>query len=295
MSRIRVIRSIVYNTLPQDYLKKVDAFHQAHDLHFSDPYIRVQPFLHPSYTNHLKVDPTKVARLKSDEVAMWNAITSNQRLELVGDASLAFLVSDDLFRKHPSVEEGSLTLMRENMIKNTTLYRLASEYLHLDDLSVHCMPVKDAAHERGLNKMIADAVEALLGAIYIDQGFSVLEKFVRNHILDALYAIAAAGPSVHPIPRLQTLTLKYVKHLPDYRYVGPSPTGGSLMLGVKGSKLSSMEDQGSHEVHCFVQGELFGIGRAYNFKIAKTRAAEEAIVAFMHRHKIPDHDPLQKR
>jgi ribonuclease-3 len=275
------IRTAVYSELPRPFIDRVDAFYRQHDVYIADYFIRVQPFLHPSYTHSLRGAPWASRLLPGVapfDTHLWNNLLSNQRLELVGDAALAFLVAEDLYRRYPTIEEGKLTIMRENMVKNTSLYRLASEFLHLDDVPIHKMRLEsshNAPHTRGVRKMVADCIEALLGAIYIDQGFAALELFFRNHVIDNLYTIASEGPNRHPIPFLQTLALKYARVLPTYKYRGP----------VRGEDGTDM-----FEVVCFIGQKHFGEGLAHNTKNAKRIAAEEALANFINTYEVSETD-----
>lgn len=94
---------------------------------------------------------------------------NNERLEFIGDAVLSCAIADLLYRKFAELSEGDLSRLRANMVRQETLYRLAlelriGELLHLGDGEL-----KSGGHSRP--SILADALEALFGAVYLDQGF----------------------------------------------------------------------------------------------------------------------------
>ncbi|MBT8195126.1 MAG: ribonuclease III, partial [Bacteroidia bacterium] len=102
---------------------------------------------------------------------------SNERLEFLGDAVLSSIISDVLYKKFPYKEEGFLTEMRSKIVSRKNLKRLAKA-LQLENFIVH--NVSGTVYD----SIYGDAVEALIGAVYIDRGYKKADTFVRNRIIN---------------------------------------------------------------------------------------------------------------
>jgi ribonuclease-3 len=97
-----------------------------------------------------------------------NGMENNQRLEFLGDAVLELVVSDHLYREHPDLDEGSLTKFRAAVVCETSLARVAGD-LGLG-LCLQMGKGEERSGGRERPSILADAFEALLGAVYLDQG-----------------------------------------------------------------------------------------------------------------------------
>ncbi|MFH1979076.1 MAG: ribonuclease III [Patescibacteria group bacterium] len=104
----------------------------------------------------------------------------NERLEFLGDAVLELSVTGFLFNKYPEKEEGELTALRAALVNARMLYEIAM-VLELGD---YIKLSKGEAKESGKGKsyIVSNAVEALIGAIYLDQGYEVADGFIKKHI-----------------------------------------------------------------------------------------------------------------
>lgn len=109
-------------------------------------------------------------------------ITSNERLEFLGDSVLGMVVADYLFEKHPNMPEGELTRTRAALVCETSLYEVArtlnlGRYLRLG---------KGEAGGGGRSRpsILADATEAMLAAVYLDGGIEPVRTIIRAYILD---------------------------------------------------------------------------------------------------------------
>ncbi len=116
-------------------------------------------FIHKSLINESKED-----------------IQSNERLEFLGDALLNSIVADYLFYKFPQKNEGFLTKMRAKIVKRSTLNNIADE-LSLDQI------LEQYNNVRLSRSMLGNTLEALIGAIYIDRGYSATQKFVVDRLI----------------------------------------------------------------------------------------------------------------
>lgn len=109
-------------------------------------------------------------------------ITSNERLEFLGDSVLGMVVADYLFEKHPNMPEGELTRTRAALVCETSLYEVARA-LNLG----RCLRLgKGEAGGGGRSRpsILADATEAMLAAVYLDGGIEPVRTIIRAYILD---------------------------------------------------------------------------------------------------------------
>ncbi len=105
---------------------------------------------------------------------------SNERLEFLGDAVLSFLTSHFLYGAYPDEPEGTLTNIRSSLVKTTSLADTARQ-LKLGDLLFLSHGEEDSGG-RTNGSLLADTFEALLGAIFLDQGIDSAKKFLKDHL-----------------------------------------------------------------------------------------------------------------
>lgn len=105
---------------------------------------------------------------------------SNERLEFLGDAVLSFLTSHFLYMTHPDYPEGTLTNIRSSLVKTKSLADGARD-LHLGDLLFLSRGEEDSGG-RTNGSLLADTFEALLGAIFLDQGIDAARTFLEKHL-----------------------------------------------------------------------------------------------------------------
>ncbi len=141
---------------------------------------------------------------------------SYQRLEFLGDAVLNLCVAEEAFRRFPGAGEGELTRLRQAVIRNRNLY-LAGARIGIPE----ALRTDRSIRERGggvTRRMVADAVEALAGAIFLDGGFGAARAFVLTHVWPE--APGAAGPApTDPKSRLQEWCQARKLPLPRYELV----------------------------------------------------------------------------
>lgn len=109
---------------------------------------------------------------------------SNERLEFLGDAVLNLVVGEHLYRKYTDAPEGDLTKIRSRLVNRKAINSFARA-LHLEDFILMSQSASQVA-EKGLDTILSDAYEAVIGAIYIDGGYTEAKKFIQHNILDAL-------------------------------------------------------------------------------------------------------------
>ncbi|HKC04476.1 MAG TPA: ribonuclease III [Patescibacteria group bacterium] len=145
--------------------------------------------------------------------------TSNERLEFLGDAILEFVVSKDLFDKFPEKEEGYLTALRANLVNTVSLANLA---LNLDlGPAIYLSKGEEDSGGRANTSLLADTVEAIIGALFIDQGVTASEKFINLNLLKDLDKRAAL-PLKDPKSSLQEYVQSQSLPAPKYQVVEES-------------------------------------------------------------------------
>ena len=103
---------------------------------------------------------------------------NNQRLEFLGDAVLELCMSDLLFSRHPGISEGELTVMRANLVCEAALFSVARKL----DLDNHIRLLHPQSHNSaGKKSIMADAMEAVIAAVYLDGGLSCAKHLVSAH------------------------------------------------------------------------------------------------------------------
>lgn len=135
---------------------------------FKEHGLFVQALTHSSYANEHR----------------WNHSRCNERLEFLGDAVLEIVTSDFLYHKYEDLPEGDLTKIRASIVCEPTLAYCAGdislgEYLLLGK-------GEEATGGRSRNSVVSDAMEALIGAIYLDGGFANAKEFIHRFILKDL-------------------------------------------------------------------------------------------------------------
>lgn len=110
------------------------------------------------------------------------ASESNERLEFLGDAVLELITTDFLFKKFPQESEGVLTAYRSSLVKTTTLAEVAVEL----DLGkkLYMSKGEEATGGRDNPGLLADTTEAIIGAIYLDQGYESTKKFLEKNLFN---------------------------------------------------------------------------------------------------------------
>lgn len=133
---------------------------------FKDKSLLKQAFIHRSYINE----------------TVHTGLSHNERLEFLGDAVLELVVTDFLYKKYPNKQEGDLTSYRAALVNANIMGEIAMKDLGMSD---YMMLSKGEAKDIGRARLsiLADAFEAVIGALYLDQGYGACEKFIHDTIL----------------------------------------------------------------------------------------------------------------
>ena len=172
--------------------------------HFRDPTLLRLALTHPSLAHEL-----------------GGSQTHNQRLEYLGDAVLQLAITAQLYRKFPSHGEGSLTQARAQLVNRTTLAEQGRR-LGLGSLLILSRG-EETSGGRTRSSAIADAFEAVLGAIFLDAGFEVAQTIIIRLYQDTLVELEAVPSQDNPKGALQELLQATSPEPPEYELL--SSTG----------------------------------------------------------------------
>jgi len=183
----------------------------------------------------------------------------NERLEFLGDAVVNLAVSDSLYRRHPTDDEGVLSARRASIVSTPGLARLAARL----DLGSYLFLGEGESQRGGRVRpsLLASAFEALVGAIYLDLGWDVARDWIHAWAAPELSADAAITTLKSPKSRLQEHTQRTTGDRPLYRLVeavGP-------------------DHEKQFRIEVVVDGRTLGVGDGPSRRIAETSAAAEAL------------------
>ena len=150
--------------MPDKNSREWSAFEKLIGVTFKNRGLLAQAFTHRSYLNE---NPSK-------------GLEHNERLEFLGDAVLELAVTDFLYKEYPESPEGELTSYRAALVNANTMADFANEIGMNDYLYLSRGEAKDTGKARLY--ILANAIEALIGAVYLDQGYAVTEKFIDRFL-----------------------------------------------------------------------------------------------------------------
>ncbi len=183
----------------QPSMNRYEALEKKIDVTFKDLNLIDTAFVHKSYMNEHR-------DLKAQH---------NERLEFLGDAVLELVVTDYLFRKYPEEEEGVLTNWRSALVKGKHLAEIASE---LDlGLYLYLSRGEERSGGRKKNYILANTLEALIGAMYLDQDYKTAHNFIDSYILTRLEEILKKGLHIDSKSHFQEIAQEVLGVTPEYR------------------------------------------------------------------------------
>mgnify|MGYP000023226533 FL=1 len=166
----------------------------------------------------------KIGYQFKDQALLLQALTHrsakgvhNERLEFLGDSILGFVIAEALFEKFPKHNEGDLTRMRSSLVKGVTLAELGRGF----DLGEHLIlgpgELKSGGHRR--ESILEDAVEAIIGAVYLDSNIQTCKTLILNWFEKRLTAIKPGNDQKDPETRLQEYLQGRKIELPQYEVI----------------------------------------------------------------------------
>lgn len=142
---------------------------------------------------------------------------NNERLEFLGDAILNFVAGEALFERFPQAREGQLSRLRARLVKGETLALLARGFDLGDHLRLGSGELKSGGFRR--ESILADALEALIGAIYLDAGLETVRERVLDWLSGELDSLTLVDTNKDPKTRLQEFLQSRACELPRYEVV----------------------------------------------------------------------------
>ncbi len=212
------------------------------NIDFNDIGLLITAFTHRSYINEHK----KTAK------------EHNERLEFLGDAVLELVVTEYLYLAHDD-PEGTLTNWRSSLVKTESIGAAANR------LGFEPLLRLSRGEKRGSNRaraqILANTYEAVVGAIYLDQGYESAKKFIRDTLLVTFQDILDSGSWMDPKSHLQELAQSHDGHTPSYKVLSEE--------GPDHDKIFT--------VGVFIDGELIGKGSGPSKQAGQVEAAEVAL------------------
>ena len=186
----------------------------------------------------------------------------NERMEFLGDSVLSLVISEYLMKTCPDSTEGDLSRLRAAVVSEPALAAVSREI----GLGSYLLLGKGEDQTGGRNKdsLLADCLEALIAAVYLDAGKDAAESLVIRLFEEVIKKTSASGGSLDYKTEFQELCQEQLKQLPEYRIV--SETGP--------------DHQKQFEMEVWIKGQLAGRGMGKSKKEAEQRAAKEALEKF---------------
>jgi len=182
---------------------------------------------------------------------------SNERLEFLGDAIIDSILAHYLFDHYPDKTEGEMTKMKSKVVRRENLNRIG------DKIGVRQLLQVELGKQDVHESMLGNALEALIGAIYLDKGYNatrltVLNFFIRHHLTETLHDEIDNKSKLHEWAQKNKITLTFpvIHHRQDQ--------GGSL-----------------YTIHALIDGDVAGIGSGPSKKSAEQMAAKQACEKLM--------------
>ena len=190
------------------------------------------------------------------------ASAHNERLEFLGDAVLELCTSEYLYLRFPEYDEGAMTRLRAQAVCESALHEVARDY----DLGALLLLGRGEDHSGGREKpsILSDAVEAVIGALYIDGGMEVAKEFIMRFVHRSVED-AMAG---RLIKDHKTMLQEYVQK----RHMGP------IVYELTGS--SGPDHNKTFSMRVLVAGETAGAGEGRTKQEAGQQAARAALIEF---------------
>jgi ribonuclease-3 len=223
--------------------KTPQALQKALGLEFRNQALLEEALVHRSYLNE----------------APELEIESNERMEFLGDAVLGIVISDKLFKDYPALSEGHLSQLRAMLVRWDTLAEVAGRISLGDYLILGRGEEISGGRERPSN--LAGAIEALIGAVFLDGGLARARKLILTLLEPELEKVAAGAVTVDSKSQLQHEVQARWHEIPRYRLV---------------SSVGPDHDK-TFTVEVLVRSEVLGRGEGRNKKQAELAAAQRAL------------------
>lgn len=219
------------------------------NIKFKDRYLLENVFIHRSYLNEHKN----------------SKLSSNERLEFLGDSVLSLITSVYLFKNYPSFKEGDYTEIKSAIVKMESLAE-ASKKIELNNYLL-LSKGEEKGDGKTNNNIMADCFEALIGAIFLDKNFEVAYTFVVNFLFkDKLNDLLKNDLYLSSKSKLQEIIQSKYKKIPTYKVLDES----------------GPEHKRIFKIGVYFNSKLLGVGIAPSKKEAEEEAAKQALLKAEH-------------
>jgi len=168
-------------------------------IRFKNKKLLTQALTHRSYLNEVSLP----------------GLQSNERLEFLGDTVLSFVISDWLYQRLPNYPEGNLTNLRSNLVRTSSLAKIGKK-LRIGDFLLLSKGERDSGGAQNPS-LLANGVEAIIGAVFIDQGLETVKKFIKSNFRPFLDQLLQSGEFKDSKNILQEKLQAEIKQSPIYK------------------------------------------------------------------------------
>lgn len=225
-------------------MKSLSTLEKKIGVSFKNKKLLENAFVHRSYLNENKK----------------SLLTSNEKLEFLGDSVLSLITSVYLYERYPDFKEGDYTEIKSSIVKTGSLAD-AAENLTLGDY-LYLSKGEEQGEGRQNKNILADTFEALIAAIFLDQGFDVANDFVIQYLFkNILDQIVEKGQYLSSKSKLQELSQAKYKTIPSYKVL----------------KTEGPEHKRIFTIEVFLNKKKLGTGTGFSKKEAEENAASEAL------------------
>ena len=229
--------------MPASFSRSLKKFESTLNHHFKDPALLVEAVTHSSFSNEHPEE----------------APTDNERLEFLGDAVLGLSVVEELFKIEEPLSESEMAKLKSFLVSRTVLSE-AARRLKLGSV-LRLGKGEEASGGRDKENILADALEAVLGAVFIDSNYETAKRVIINILGERIRKTVKTRKSHDYKTELQELTQNIYSSLPEYRVV----------------KEEGEEHNKTFTVEVVIVGECMGSGKGRSKKEAQIKAARQAL------------------
>jgi ribonuclease-3 len=218
-------------------------FQEKIGINFKDSGLLTQAFVHRSYINENKA----------------SGLSHNERLEFLGDAVLELVITDFLYKEFDKKAEGELTAYRSALVNADTCASIATSLSINDYLLLSKGESKDTGRAR--QYILANALEALIGAIYLDQGYDSAKVFIEKNFTPLIHKIISEGAFIDSKSLFQEKAQEFESVTPSYKTV----------------KETGPDHEKKFTVGVYIGKDLVATGEGKSKQDAEQMAAREAL------------------
>src|SRR3989344_5550022 len=221
----------------------LEQFEERAWIKFKDERLLKQAFTHRSYINENR----------------GSALLHNERMEFLGDAVLELVITDYLYERMKDASEGEMTALRSDLVNAETCARVATEL----GVNNYLLLSKGEAKDTGRARLyiLANTLEAIIGALYLDQGYDAAKEFILKHVAPLIEEIQKSGAWIDANSLFQEMAQEHIGFTPVYKTIDESGP-----------------DHDKHfRVEVWVGKEVYGTGEGKSKQDAEQAAAEQAL------------------